>query len=57
MRTADDAIQFIEAHAKNLLLTRDGHAALIQILQAASQQAAKAKEEDAAAERAKGGPG
>jgi hypothetical protein len=52
MKTAADAIAFIDAHSRNLLLTRDGHAALINILQEANRQATEAAKEEEA-----GGPG
>lgn len=52
MKTALEAIEFIDTHSKNLLLTRDGHGALLQILSAAKQQA-QAAVDAAAAETGK----
>jgi hypothetical protein len=52
MKTAADAIAFIDTHSRNLLLTRDGHAALMNVLQEANRQAT-----EAAKEKEAGGPG
>lgn len=61
MKTALEAIEFIDQHARNLLIPRDGHAALIQILSAAKQQADQTATEKYRAESeaavSAGGPG
>ena len=52
MITATEITDFIDQHSRNLLIPRDGHAALMQILQAARQKIAESAKETEA-----GGPG
>jgi hypothetical protein len=61
MKTATEALDAVDKHTANLLLTRDGHAGMLHILsslrqQAQAESAEKIAAETAAAESA-GGPG
>ena len=56
MKTATEALDAVDKHTANLLLTRDGHAGMMHILSSLRQQAEKIAAETAAAEAA-GGPG